>query len=261
MHAERERVSRLVGPSGGSGSISIQTARECSWSVSASSSWVSLGGAASGQGEAVVPYTVAANPAPLPRTASLTVGTEQVALNQAPASCTFKLSGPHDTIGAAGGVLSVGVATLSGCGWTAASTAPWIGITSGQSGSATGTVALTVAANSAGARVGSVNIAGQTYTVAQDGAVAAPPSPAPAPAPTPSPSPAPHVTVSGANYRHGPMSDLTFTMPGEVQVTTSRDTNFDAGKCGNVKPGHLVTVQGTPGSNGVIAADVVKFDE
>jgi hypothetical protein len=227
---------------------------------------VSLGGAANGQGEAVVPYTVAANPAPSPRSASLIVGSEQVALNQSAAPCTFKLSSARDTIGAGGGPLSVGVATLGGCVWTATSTAPWIGITSGQSGSATGTVAISVAANAGDARVGNVNIAGQTYTVAQD-AAAAPPSPAPGPAPTPSPtpspspSPAPHVTVSGAVLTvTGRCPDLTFTILGNT-VATNGDTKFDGGKCGNVKVGHLVTVQGTPGSNGVIAADVVKFDE
>jgi len=233
--------------------------------VSASSSWVSFGGPASGQGEAVVPYTVAVNPAPSPRAASLTVGTEHVALNQAPAPCTFKLSSERDTIGAAGGQLSIGVATLNGCGWTATSGAPWIGVTSGQSGSATGAVAISVAANTGGARVGSLNIAGQTYTVTQDGTATAPPppapDPAPSPAPSPSPSPVPQVTVSGTVLTvTGRCPDLTFTIPGST-VTTNRDTKFDGGKCGNVKTGRLVAVQGTRASNGVIAADVVKFDE
>jgi hypothetical protein len=57
----------------------------------------------------------------------------------------------------------------------------------------------------------------------------------------------------------GQCPELTFTIPGNV-VTTSSDTKFQGAKCGNVKTGRSVTVQGTRGSNDVIAADIVKFN-
>jgi len=252
------------GPAGGSGTISIQTARDCTWSVSASASWLSLAGASAGQGEAAIPYTVSANNAPAPRSASVTVGTEQIAVSQAPAACTFKLSSTGDTIGVAGGRLTVSVSTLSGCVWTAASAASWIAVTSGGSESGSAAVALVVGSNDGAPRVGTVNIAAQTYTVAQDGSTPAPsPNPPPSPAPNPpppSPTPSPEVTVAGLVLTvTGRCPDLTFTILGNT-ITTSGNTTFSGGKCGNVKTGRSVTVQGTRGSNGVIAADVVKFN-
>src|SRR4029077_11939182 len=49
---------------GGTGSVSIAAARDCTWSVATTANWMSIGGERSGQGEASISYTVAANPAP-----------------------------------------------------------------------------------------------------------------------------------------------------------------------------------------------------
>ncbi|MEA2992351.1 MAG: hypothetical protein QOD40_1271, partial [Alphaproteobacteria bacterium] len=62
---------------------------------------------------------------------------------------------------------SVAVTTTSGCNWTAASNASWITITSGSSGSGSGTAFYSVAANTGAARSGTATIAGQTFTVNQ----------------------------------------------------------------------------------------------
>ena len=58
-----------------------------------------------------------------------------------------------------------------GCPWTAVSRASWITITSGAAGSGSGRVAYAVATNTGrDARTGTMTIAGQTFTVTQDGA-------------------------------------------------------------------------------------------
>jgi hypothetical protein len=62
---------------------------------------------------------------------------------------------------------TVAVTAQPGCGWTAVSNDSWITITSGASGSGNGSVAYSVAANSGGARTGTVTIAGLTFTVDQ----------------------------------------------------------------------------------------------
>src|SRR4030095_6582797 len=54
-------------------------------------------------------------------------------------------------------------------GWTAASNASWITINTGASGSGSGNVGWTYAANPGGARTGSMTIAGQTFTGDQQG--------------------------------------------------------------------------------------------
>jgi uncharacterized repeat protein (TIGR01451 family) len=72
------------------------------------------------------------------------------------------------TIGAAGGSGTIAVSAGTGCAWTAASNVTWITIASGASGSGNGTVGYTVTATSAGIpRMGTITIAGQTFTVTQ----------------------------------------------------------------------------------------------
>ena len=59
------------------------------------------------------------------------------------------------------------VTAAGACAWNATSQASWITITRGASGAGSGTVSLTIAANTGGARVGLVTIAAQTYVVTQ----------------------------------------------------------------------------------------------
>jgi hypothetical protein len=176
--------------SGGTGAVSIATERDCTWTIATTASWLTLGGDRSGQGEASISYTVAANPVPTARSGSIVVGSQTVAVSQAAAPCTYSLGRAADTVGPSGGSLSVSVTTLSGCGWSATSRETWISIVSGQNGSASGTVGLNVAANPGAERVGVVNVGGQSYTVNQSASPPPPPAPAPAP-PPPAPAPAP----------------------------------------------------------------------
>ena len=63
---------------------------------------------------------------------------------------------------------SVAVTAGTGCAWTAVSNDGWITVTGGASGAGNGTVSYSVAANGTGSqRVGTVTIAGETFTVTQ----------------------------------------------------------------------------------------------
>ena len=251
---------------GGQGSLTISTARDCTWSVASNAPWVALGGAG-GQGEATIPYTVAANPVPSPRSAAIAVGAKSVAVNQQAAPCIFSLSRANDTIGESGGKLSVGVTTLTGCRWSAATGAAWISVSSGLSGDASGTVGLTVAANAGAARVGQMNIAGQTYTVSQAAATPAPappapPSPAPGPMPGPPPAPAPtptprHVQFSGTiSSVFGRCPSVVFTAGGKA-IFVDESTDYVRSKCGDLKEDREVDGEGDVQANGVIKATTV----
>ena len=74
------------------------------------------------------------------------------------------LSGSAMASGAAG---SITVTALAGCTWSATSSATWITITSGATGSGAGTVTYTVAANTGAARNGTLTVAGRIFTVSQ----------------------------------------------------------------------------------------------
>jgi hypothetical protein len=225
--------------------------------------WVALAGGSSGQGEATLAYNVSANGQPSARSATVAVAGQNVQLQQDAAPCRFTLSRTSDTISAKGGTLSVVVTTIGGCSWNASSPTPWIGVATGQSGSASGTVGLAVGANlSPSARVGQVNIAGQTYTVDQDGATATP-TPAPAP-PAPEPQPDPGGSGDQAEFGgvvtnvSGRCPDLTFVVTGQT-VATDRSTMFKDISCGDVaKGGRSVTGSGTTDADNVVHADIVK---
>jgi hypothetical protein len=271
---------------GGTGTVTVSTARDCTWTVATEAGWVSITGARSGQGEASIPFSVLSNPVPSPRSGEIVVVSQRVQLSQAAAPCQFSLSRSGDRIAAAGGRLSFDVSTLSGCGWSASTSQNWIAISSGQSGNANGSVGLSIAANTGGARTGQVTVGGQSYTVTQDEAPVPPPAPAPpapaptppapappapappapAPSPTPAPPPAPTPAPSPSTPVHieGIALSVTGTCPsvgffvGTTSVTGSQSTDYDK-KCSDLKNGSRVEIDGTRLGSGPVSATKIKI--
>jgi Zn-dependent metalloprotease len=101
-------------------------------------------------------------------------GTTHVAATNLPAdcggTCSFSINPTSANFAAVGGTASVTVTTTTGCNWTAVSNNSFITITSGASGSGSGTVSYAVAANTTAlGRNGSLTIAGLTHSVSQAG--------------------------------------------------------------------------------------------
>jgi hypothetical protein len=82
-------------------------------------------------------------------------------------ACTYSISPEQQTLDAAGGTTNVTVTAANGCSWTSTSNAPWLAARSLGPETGTGTVQVTVSANTGAARSGSVTIAGRTFTVNQ----------------------------------------------------------------------------------------------
>ena len=68
-----------------------------------------------------------------------------------------------------GGTGIIRVTSGSSCAWQASSSASWITITSGGSGTGPGNVQYTIANNTGAQRTGTVTVAGQTYLITQSG--------------------------------------------------------------------------------------------
>jgi photosystem II stability/assembly factor-like uncharacterized protein len=85
--------------------------------------------------------------------------------------CTFSLSSASGTYLSSGMVLDhVNLTCPGSCRWTAASNDPWLTILSGASGWGNGMVSFSVAANTAPSpRTGTLTLAGQPFTVIQEG--------------------------------------------------------------------------------------------
>ncbi len=97
-------------------------------------------------------------------------GAWRVSLGASGGGCPSEISPTSQSFEASGGTGSVNVIVASGCNWTARSNANWITITAGSSGSGNGTVSYSVSANTGAARTGTLTIAGQNFTVTQNGA-------------------------------------------------------------------------------------------
>ncbi len=98
-------------------------------------------------------------------------GVATYSLNAPAAGCAFSLGSAAATFSTAGGSSSVSVSTGSSCIWKATSNATWITVTAGAVAFASSTVSFTVSPDTTNvARVGTLTIAGQTFTVTQAGA-------------------------------------------------------------------------------------------
>ena len=141
----------------------------CGWAAIDLSTWATVG-PASGTGTGSVTVTVAPNTGST-RTAILTIAGQVFTVTQAALSCTYALAAPSLGVAATGGTGGVAVtASLSTCGWAAASDSSWATV-SPATGTGSGSVTVTVAPNTGSTRTAVLTIAGQAYTVTQAAAL------------------------------------------------------------------------------------------
>src|SRR5262249_19531892 len=81
-------------------------------------------------------------------------------------TCTYTIAPITQSFNAAGGSGSVNVTSLHDCPWTAVSSADWIAITNGSTGSGNGVVDFTVSSTTT-PRSGHITIAGKNFAVYQ----------------------------------------------------------------------------------------------
>jgi all-beta uncharacterized protein/BACON domain-containing protein len=190
-------TSQNIDATGGAGSTGLSTQAGCQWTASSNASWITVTSGASGTGNGSVGFTIAGNTGAA-RTGTLTIGGRTYTVTQAaPASppapsppppspppptpppptppppapsCAYTISSNNQKVDAGAGTRSVNVSTTAACSWTSISSASWITVTSGATGTGNGSVTFSYAANTGGAaRTGTLTIAGQTFTLTQAG--------------------------------------------------------------------------------------------
>lgn len=164
---EVEPTSRTVPASGGTAAVAVRTAAGCAWSAQSNTPWITIQGVASGNGPgdvtlAITPTTGGA------RTGTVIIAGQQVSVSQT-AGCTIAISPQSQAVPLSGGTGKVTVTAGEGCPWTATSSASWLTVSSGSSGSGNGEVQFAVAGTTGPARSATLTIAGQTFTVTQGG--------------------------------------------------------------------------------------------
>ena len=165
--------------SGGSGAVTVTAPTACGWTSAAdpAAPWITVTSSGT-NGTADVLFSVAPNPNSTPRSGTLTVAGQPLTVTQASAPCNYVLSSSNTNVAAAGtttpGNFTFSTGT-SGCSTSAVSYSAWITVSTntapnGQSGS----VGFNVAGNPAGvSRTGTIQFAGQTFTITQTGAACA----------------------------------------------------------------------------------------
>jgi Secretion system C-terminal sorting domain/Viral BACON domain len=160
--------SQSIQSAGGGSSVTVNTGSGCTWSASTDCNWVTLN-QTSGTGSTSIGYSVAANSSQSPRTCTITVSGQTHTITQTGVSCNYSLSSSSQSFQSAGGSNSVTVNTGNGCNWSASTNCNWVTLNQ-TSGSGSGTVNYTVAANSTQiARTCTISVNGQTLTVTQMG--------------------------------------------------------------------------------------------
>jgi hypothetical protein len=166
-----------------------------------------------------------------------------------PPACTYTVDPLAVSAGAGEETGTVRVRTSNECAWTAVSTAEWLTVVNGASGSGNGDVQYRVAANTeTAARTANLQVAGQTVVLTQAGAPEPPPPPPPGGA-----------SFSGlVENLTGSCNEITFTVDGDL-VRTTGATLYVGGSCSKVKNGERLRGDGTL-ENGVIVAREIVFD-
>jgi len=158
---------------GGSHSFGVATnGSVCSWNAFPSASWVTITSGATGTGLAgTISYSIAANPTAVDRTAVIVVGSQSHQISQAAAPCAVTgIGDSSESFPPTGGSHLFTVSTNgSVCGWTAVSSAPWVTIISGGSGTGTsGAIAYQVASNLVTApRTAQITVGGFVHSITQ----------------------------------------------------------------------------------------------
>ena len=164
-------TSRSHGSGAETGNVSVTTGSICIWAASSNASWITITSGYSGNGNGVVGYTVAANPGTSTRTGTLTIASQTFTITQGFTTCTYSIAPSSSTHGPGSETGTASVTTRLDCSWIATSYSNWITVTSGGSGTGSGTVTYAVSANTSSVpRLGSLVIAGQTFGVIQAGA-------------------------------------------------------------------------------------------
>ena len=142
-------------------------------------------GGASGTGSGEVQYSVSAQADADARAGTLTAAGQAHAIVQrgrTDESCSIAVAPTTDRMAAAGGESRFSVVAPATCAWTASSTAPWLTVIAGASGSGDGDIRYRGEANAGtGERSGAILVGGEAFTLTQAGQTQPGPPPDPQP--------------------------------------------------------------------------------
>lgn len=159
-------TNQFISSFGGNITVNVTGAASCSRTAVSALEWISVTSGSSGSGNGTVTLSIQANTGSA-RTGTVTIAGQTFTVNQS-SGCTFSLSSTSSAlIPSTGGGGTFDIQSGAGCAYTASTTDTWITIDGSVSGTGSGTISYTVAANTGAARTGTITVGGQTFTVNQ----------------------------------------------------------------------------------------------
>ncbi len=166
--ASRDNVS----PAGGTFDNTFTTQAGCAVAVTSNVAWLTVNSSSvSATGAGTFNYTVAANATTQSRTGTLSVSGQTFTVTQVGACQVSIFPTVRAFTQAAGAGRFTVIPATNTCAWTASTATPWITLTAPVTGTGTGRVNYTVAANTTAAtRTGTIIVGDKTHTVTQTSA-------------------------------------------------------------------------------------------
>jgi hypothetical protein len=153
---------------GGAGTpIVVKAPAACAWTATTAVAWIDAISAIPGTGNGTVAYAVEPNLGAA-RQGTISIGTNTFTVSQA-APCSYSINPTSATFDHHKTTSDpVSVTAAVGCAWTATANDSWIKVKSGAVGTGNGAVRFEVSDyNGKSTRVGTLTIAGHTFTVTQ----------------------------------------------------------------------------------------------
>lgn len=150
---------------GGSGVFDVDTTSGCPWIATTGANWISIINQAVFSDDASVNFTVSPNNSPDSRSGTILVGGQAFTVTQD--GCVYTLNPSSAQFSQFGGTGSFDVRTTGACPWEAIANNTWIHITSDGFGQGDGTITYSVDNNLGIARVGTISVQDQVFTITQ----------------------------------------------------------------------------------------------
>lgn len=167
-------TSQSVFPAGSTGSFRVSAAAGCGWTATSNDPWLKITAGSPGAGESVVSFAAAANDGTVARIGTMTIANQTsnqtfTVTQPEPGAmpCVNTISPTSQSAAPGGDTMTVMIQADPGCSWTAVSNVSWLTVVGVNAGVGGGSVKVTASPNTGTQRVGTVTIAGQTFTVTQ----------------------------------------------------------------------------------------------
>ncbi len=286
-------ANMTTGPAGGVAPIQITASNSsCTWTAAGLGVLAGQVTPSSGTGSLQVSVTIPVNAAASNQVMTATIAGQTLTVNQTGAQCIVTLPGTSATALVSGGVGAVLVTIPAGCTYSTISGPSWITVTSGGSGTASGSLVYNVDPNSTTSnRSGFLTIGGVPYQITQPGiacSITLDTSPLGSPFAVGGGSGVININANGANCTWAATSGSPFasvspsagTGSGSVNVTVTSNAASTSSRTGSVSiagqpvsftqggttcsfslraPGALVSSSGGSSSVGVIAPSACSW--